>query len=113
MSVPKDAAKAATSVLVVEDSPAQAESLRFALERSDYGVTLARNGRQALGSFDGCGPAVVLSDIMMPEVDGYEPCTCNKTDPDTQRTGRNFTNLSLDLGGLKQVNDARGSRGRR
>lgn len=61
-------------ILVAEDSPAQAEELRYVLEKKGYRVTLARDGRQALACLNGYQPAVVISDIVMPEMNGYELC---------------------------------------
>jgi two-component system cell cycle sensor histidine kinase/response regulator CckA len=61
-------------ILVVEDSRTQAEALRLLLEDHGYSVTVAPDGEAALdlvrkGSFD-----VVVSDITMPGISGYEVC---------------------------------------
>ncbi len=61
-------------VLIVEDSPTQAERLKHILERHDYEVSVASNGRAALDSLDQRKPHIIISDIMMPEMDGYELC---------------------------------------
>ncbi|MEW6157240.1 MAG: response regulator [Verrucomicrobiota bacterium] len=68
-------------VLIVEDSPTQAERLRFILESKDYCLTLARNGRDALDAILACPPLLIISDIVMPEMDGYELCARVKQEP--------------------------------
>ena len=61
-------------IMVVEDSLTQALQLQDLLEENGYSVTTAVDGREAL-AFLGKGlPDLVISDIMMPEMDGYELC---------------------------------------
>jgi PAS domain S-box-containing protein len=69
------------SILVVEDSPTQAERLIYMLERQGYGVTAARNGREAVESLKRRRVDVVISDVMMPEMDGFELCRALRADP--------------------------------
>ncbi len=71
-------------ILAVEDSPTQAEKLRFVLEQQGYQVTLARNGKQALAALNGYQPALVISDINMPEMNGYELCQQLKANENTR-----------------------------
>jgi len=61
-----------TSVLVVEDDPAASELLRRTLEGEGWTVTVAQNGREALAEMDRGEPAIILLDLMMPEMDGFE-----------------------------------------
>jgi two-component system sensor histidine kinase/response regulator len=61
-------------VLVVEDSPTQAEHLRYILEKRGFIVSTARNGSAALAMISEVQPALIISDIVMPEMDGYELC---------------------------------------
>lgn len=61
-------------ILVVEDSPTQAEQLRYMLEKHRFRVSVARNGREALIKISELQPALIISDIVMPEMDGYELC---------------------------------------
>jgi DNA-binding response OmpR family regulator len=67
-------------ILVVEDSKTQAESLRYILEKMGHVVALAANGREALEQITIDRPGLVLTDIMMPEMDGYELCRRIKQD---------------------------------
>jgi signal transduction histidine kinase len=62
------------TILIVEDSPTQAEELQYLLEKHGFRVVAARNGREALVSLEKCRPMTVISDIVMPEMDGYELC---------------------------------------
>src|SRR5690606_22569142 len=61
-------------------SPTQAERLRFILETNGYTVGAARNGREALAAIRDDPPELVISDIVMPEMDGYEFCRQVKDD---------------------------------
>ena len=67
-------------ILVVDDSATQLEATRSLLVRTGYDVTTARSGEEGLdlaraGSFD-----LVLSDVVMPGMSGYEMCACIKED---------------------------------
>ena len=66
-------------VLIVEDSPTQAEKLKFMLESRGFRVSAASNGREALAHLSDRKPDVVISDIMMPEMDGYTLCSKIRT----------------------------------
>ncbi|HEY7899178.1 MAG TPA: response regulator [Gemmatimonadaceae bacterium] len=61
-----------SSVLVVEDDPAASELLRRTLEGEGWQVTVSRNGREALTEMDRAEPSIILLDLMMPEMDGFE-----------------------------------------
>ena len=68
-------------ILIVEDSPTQAERLRRLIQSHAYGVRVAANGRLALEAIRERKPQLVLSDIIMPEMNGYDLCRAIKTDP--------------------------------
>ena len=67
-------------ILIVEDSPTQAQHLKDILERHSYHVLAANNGKEALAILSNDKPTIVISDIMMPEMDGYELCHQIKSD---------------------------------
>lgn len=69
-----------TSILVVEDSSCQAEQLRLMLEKHGFRVRIACNGKQALESIRNEPPSLVISDILMPEMDGYRLCAAIRAD---------------------------------
>ena len=62
-------------VLVVDDDPYILMSLEFLMKKNGYDVMVARNGSEALDLVERQVPDVVLLDIMMPDVDGYQICT--------------------------------------
>ena len=59
-------------MLVVEDDPATREVIRRALERDGWLVREANNGREALALMSEEAPDLVVLDLMMPEMDGFE-----------------------------------------
>jgi two-component system cell cycle response regulator len=61
-------------ILIVEDSHTQAEQLRHVLEVNRYKVTIAYNGDEALDALVRRRPTIVISDVIMPGMDGYELC---------------------------------------
>ncbi|KVW94809.1 EAL domain-containing protein [Thiobacillus denitrificans] len=67
-------------ILIAEDSPTQAEQLQNLLEGHGYRVVVAANGRKALESLRRRKPSLVISDIVMPEMNGYELCKAIKAD---------------------------------
>jgi PAS domain S-box-containing protein len=71
-------------ILVVEDSPTQAERIRLLLEGAGYQADVARNGRDALRQIATAPPDLVISDIAMPEMDGYALCQEVKSDRATK-----------------------------
>ncbi|PYM19697.1 MAG: hypothetical protein DMD81_03285, partial [Candidatus Rokuibacteriota bacterium] len=62
----------AAPVLVVDDDPAMREVLRRTLQAAGYAVVEAENGRMALERLREVVPGIVLLDLMMPEMDGFE-----------------------------------------
>src|ERR1700755_2469095 len=72
-----------TKILVVEDSATQAQELAWLLESEGFEVEVARDGGSGLARCKQGGIDVVLSDVVMPEIDGYELCKRLKGDPST------------------------------
>jgi DNA-binding response OmpR family regulator len=61
-------------ILVVDDDPYILMSLEFLMKKNGYDVMVARNGTEAMDIVNKQMPHLVLLDIMMPDVDGYEIC---------------------------------------
>ncbi|MBF0204569.1 MAG: response regulator, partial [Desulfamplus sp.] len=61
-------------ILVVEDSVTQALKLQFTLEEEGYYVSLVSNGVKALEFIKTSRPTIIISDVIMPEMDGFELC---------------------------------------
>jgi DNA-binding response OmpR family regulator len=59
-------------VLIAEDEPNIVESLTFILERSGFEVGVTTTGRQALEEARATMPDILILDVMLPEMDGYE-----------------------------------------
>ena len=64
----------AISVLIVEDDKNIQELLQLYLEKEGYAVTVAGDGGQGLAKFRAIKPDLVLLDVMMPVMDGWEVC---------------------------------------
>jgi two-component system response regulator RegX3 len=64
----------APKILVVEDEDALAESIRYNLEREGFAVAMASDGRRALDRFEAEAPALVILDLMLPEMSGLDVC---------------------------------------
>jgi len=63
-----------TRVLLVEDEPALADTVAYALRREGIDVTVARDGEQALERFRAEKPSLVLLDLMLPRLSGLDVC---------------------------------------
>jgi adenylate cyclase len=65
---------AASRILVVDDTPANIQTLSAILKEKGYQISVATNGRQALDVVSKIRPDLILLDVMMPEMDGFEAC---------------------------------------
>ncbi len=61
-------------ILVVDDTPANIQTLTAILKERGYQISVATNGRQALEVVSKIRPDLILLDVMMPEMDGFEAC---------------------------------------
>lgn len=73
-------------ILVVDDDPYILMSLEFLMKKNGFDVLVARNGTEALQIVKTFTPDVVLLDIMMPDVNGYEICQYIKSQKKLQKT---------------------------
>ena len=73
-------------ILVVEDSRTQLEELRLILEAEGFTVDTAPDGSQALAQLQATPVDLVLSDVLMPDLSGYDVCRRIKAHPDTRGT---------------------------
>lgn len=62
------------TILVVDDEPAITASLAYCLQQEGYAVIMASNGEEAARKVISEVPDLIISDIMMPGIDGYEFC---------------------------------------
>lgn len=76
--------RAGGDVLVVDDDPALREMLRQQLVERGYEVRLAKNGYEAIQSVRAKRPDVVVLDVMMPDISGFDVAAVLKSDPATE-----------------------------
>jgi CheY-like chemotaxis protein len=70
--------KKSHKILIVDDEPFNCRILKLKLENAGYNVVTASNGEEGLSKFMVECPDVVISDIRMPRMNGYEMCKCIK-----------------------------------
>jgi PAS domain S-box-containing protein len=70
----KGTSKNMTDILIVEDSATQAAQIKHLLESHDFKVVIATNGQKALVWLSKHKPSLVITDIVMPEMNGFELC---------------------------------------
>jgi adenylate cyclase len=61
-------------ILVVDDTPANIQAVVAILKEKGYQLSIATNGKQALAALERIRPDLILLDVMMPEMDGFETC---------------------------------------
>ncbi|MZP28506.1 SpoIIE family protein phosphatase [Heliobacterium undosum] len=76
--------ESSAQILVVDDVVTNVELMRLQLTRAGYQVLTAFNGEQALESIKRTLPDLILLDVMMPGMNGFEVCAKLKEDPHTQ-----------------------------
>lgn len=69
------------TILIVEDSPTQLQQLRLVLDEAGFAVVTATNGREGLAAARSRPIDLVISDVVMPELDGYGLCRALGADP--------------------------------
>lgn len=77
--------KDAQTLLIVDDDYFQQELLKNWLTKENYNVIVASNGRQALEIVKQHKPDLILLDLVMPELDGFETANYLKENPDTKK----------------------------
>jgi len=74
------------AILLVDDEPNIVMSLEFLMRKNGYQVGIARNGTEALAAIAATPYDLVLLDVMMPDVDGYQVCRQLRQRPDRAAT---------------------------
>lgn len=73
------------TVLIVDDEPNIVVPIEFLMEQNGYSVLVAGSGEEALEIIAKYEPDLVLLDIMLPGVDGYEVCEIIRLNPEWQK----------------------------
>ena len=68
-------------ILIVDDEPSIVVPIQFLMEQQGYNVLVAENGESALDIIYKYKPDLILLDIMLPRIDGYEVCEIVRLDP--------------------------------
>lgn len=68
-------------ILIAEDDPDIRELLRFTLMFADHEVTACANGAEAVAQAPDADPELILMDVRMPHMTGYEACRHLRADP--------------------------------
>jgi CheY-like chemotaxis protein len=75
----------AKTILVVDDEPSIVKIMKSRLEANGYAVMTALGGEEALVQLKEAKPDLILLDIIMPDMDGYQVCRKLKQDPGAQQ----------------------------
>jgi diguanylate cyclase (GGDEF)-like protein/PAS domain S-box-containing protein len=89
-------------VLIVDDTPANIEVLRGMLEAAGVRISAAPSGNVALRIAPRLKPALILLDVMMPELSGYETCQRLRANPDTAAIPIIFVTAKSDMEDIVQ-----------
>lgn len=73
-------------ILIADDNENIREALTYLLEDEGYSLEIAKDGAETLKKVREFRPDVLLLDVMMPEVNGYDVCRKVKNDPDLRTT---------------------------
>ena len=84
-------------ILIVDDNPDNLKVLSETLKSENYNVRAARNGMAALSSINVSAPHLMLLDIAMPQMDGYEVCKKIKADENLKKIPIIFISANTDI----------------
>jgi PleD family two-component response regulator len=73
-------------ILIADDNPQGVELLEVYLSSCEYDIRTAADGEETLRVVSGWQPDLILLDIMMPKISGFEVCKCLRSDPTTRDT---------------------------
>jgi CheY-like chemotaxis protein len=92
---------ASAKILVVDDDPDMREALQMILESGGYSVVMAEDGEQCLAKLKEEQPDLLILDLLMPRMDGFEVCKALK-DPRYSKYARPVIILSSVQEGVSQ-----------
>ena len=68
-------------ILIVDDEPSITIPLKFLMEQNQFEVMVVHSGEEALAAIERFLPDLILLDVMLPSVDGFQVCQNLKSDP--------------------------------
>ena len=71
----------ANKILIVDDEPSITVPLKFLMEQNQFEVMVVHSGEDALAAIDRFAPDLVLLDVMLPSVDGFQVCQHIRENP--------------------------------
>ncbi len=92
----------AFTILVVDDEPDLVEIVRFRLEKEGYNVLSAGDGREGLAAAIEKSPDLVILDVMMPGLDGFEVLFQMKNNPKTKDTPVVMLTAKTDMSSISK-----------
>lgn len=93
-------------ILVVDDDESVLELIDAVFKYEDYEVICARDGQQALKVAQAEHPSIIILDIFLPKLNGYEVCKSVKTDPPLSDTKVLMLSGMTQKGDLQKANEA-------
>lgn len=90
------------NILVVDDDPDKCELLRIALQMAGYDVRTANDGEAGLSAVESYPPDLIITDVMMPKMDGYELARRVRANPQTR-----FIPLIIQTAARNEARDER------
>ncbi len=84
MNLEKEPETAAPVILIVDDSPLNTKLLKFILDEAGYQTHVATNGQAGIEAVEALQPDLLLLDVMMPDIDGFEVCRRVKEKPENE-----------------------------
>src|SRR6187551_2108355 len=94
-----------STILIVDDNPQNVELLQAFLESLPVKIITAGDGIEALKQVDAHGPDLILLDVMMPQLSGFQVCKRIKGDPKTKDIQVLMVTALNELGDIEQANE--------
>jgi two-component system cell cycle response regulator len=94
-----------STVLIVDDNPQNVELLQAFLESLPVKIVTAQDGLDALSKVAEHSPDLILLDIMMPQMSGFQVCRRIKSDPKTRDIQVLMVTALNELGDIEQANE--------
>jgi two-component system alkaline phosphatase synthesis response regulator PhoP len=91
------------TILIADDNLTNVELIEAYLSEMDCRIAVATDGRQTLEKVAECQPDLILLDIMMPKLSGFEVCRIIKQDPDTRHIMILMVTALRELGDVERA----------